>query len=118
MITFNIPGKPQAKQRPRHGNGFTYTPKETVAYENLVRLCYGNRPKLTGEIVADITFMFIKPKTSKYNYPTRADLDNCIKSVLDGLQKYAYENDSQVTELHCRKIYGSENNTVVTLNEK
>ena len=37
---FNIPGKVQAKQRPRFNGKFAYTPKETIAYENWVRTCY------------------------------------------------------------------------------
>ena len=129
MITFNIPGKPQAKQRPRHGNGFTYTPKETVAYENWVRLCYGNRPKLTGEIVAEMTFTFsiAKSKTIKMKAlmlsgeirPTsRPDLDNLAKSVLDSLNGIAYDDDSQVVELHVKKIYGSGAGVEVSLMER
>ena len=43
-IKFTIPGKPFGKQRPRVtkvGNySKTYTPTETVAYENLVKLYY------------------------------------------------------------------------------
>jgi len=38
MIELIIPGKPMGKQRPRvMRNGITYTPKETVNYETLIK---------------------------------------------------------------------------------
>ena len=36
MIKLTIPGEPCAKQRPRLGKGYTYTPQKTVNYEILV----------------------------------------------------------------------------------
>ena len=33
MRGFNIPGKIQAKQRPRFNGKFVYTPKQTINYE-------------------------------------------------------------------------------------
>lgn len=42
IISFAVPGEPKGKARPRTvqiaGHASTYTPKETVMYENLVRL--------------------------------------------------------------------------------
>lgn len=44
LIHFVVPGKPFGKQRPRvacRGKfSKAYTPKETIAYENLVKLFY------------------------------------------------------------------------------
>lgn len=44
IIAFAVPGEPKGKARPRTvqiaGHASTYTPKETVMYENLVRLYY------------------------------------------------------------------------------
>lgn len=41
---FKIPGKVQAKQRPRFNtkSGRVYTPQQTVNYESYVKLCYSN----------------------------------------------------------------------------
>jgi len=36
MIKLTIPGEPCAKQRPRLGKGYIYTPQKTVNYETLV----------------------------------------------------------------------------------
>ena len=38
-INFVIPGRVQAKQRPRFNGKFAYTPKQTVEYENWIRTC-------------------------------------------------------------------------------
>lgn len=35
----------------------------------------------------------------------RPDADNIAKIVLDGLNKVAYKDDSQVVDLHCKKRY-------------
>ena len=40
-VKFTVLGEPRGKQRPRMTrNGHTYTPAETVQYENLVRMEY------------------------------------------------------------------------------
>ncbi len=43
-IKFTVPGNPKGKQRPRicrsRGRQFTYTPKQTIEYEKLVRASY------------------------------------------------------------------------------
>ena len=41
VIAFEIPGPIKGKARPRVTRaGIAYTPKETVQYENLVKLCF------------------------------------------------------------------------------
>ena len=68
-ISFNIPGEPQGKGRPRFSTrgGFvkTYTPEKTASYENFVKVCYLNEFydfKITGEIDAEIIAYFSIPK--------------------------------------------------------
>jgi Holliday junction resolvase RusA-like endonuclease len=36
----------------------------------------------------------------------KPDLDNVIKSVIDGMDKIVFENDSQITSIHSTKVYG------------
>ena len=38
LLHFTVPGVPQGKGRARFGNGRTYTPAKTVAYEGLIAL--------------------------------------------------------------------------------
>lgn len=44
-VRFTVPGAPKGKARARtvHGKGggtFSYTPEQTVLYENLIKCCY------------------------------------------------------------------------------
>lgn len=68
MIEFIIPGEPKAKQRPRMTKtGHTYTPKQTINYENWVRTCYLNSEyKFKYEnqpLIAEITVFFSIPNS-------------------------------------------------------
>ena len=122
MIEFNVVGKIQPKQRPRFKRcgAFiqTYTPEPTLKYQKLVADSYIEKygeMKLTGAIVMDITAFFSVPKSlSKkkkmelYGRPNTAhngDIDNVAKSVLDGLNGVAYDDDTIVYDLHIRKYY-------------
>lgn len=124
-MKFIVCGEPKAKGRPRFVNKgkfiSTYTPKETVNYENLVKLSYleacNGFPKcLEGEVAVKITAFFSIPKsTSKkkrkmmlngeINHTKKPDIDNLCKSILDGLNKVAFKDDNQVSTLLARKKY-------------
>ena len=134
-ISFEIPGKPFAKQRPRFaraGNYVrTYTPEATVSYEQSVSWHYvqqcGNT-RLTGPLEAVITAVFSIPKSvSKKRraelekgdtpYDKRPDGDNLIKALLDSLNHIAYDDDGAVTDINIKKRYGIEPKTTVTIRE-
>lgn len=130
MITFEIPGKPQPKQRARTVAGHSYTPAQTALYENWVRLCYGERPKLNGPVAADITLFYDVPKSYSnkrrerclglLEYPTGkhlGDVDNVAKSILDSLNGIAYDDDSQIVRLRIAKLYAKESKAIVALTE-
>lgn len=119
MITFCIPGKIQPKQRPRKGiNGF-YTPVETLKYERIVAT-YAKIAMIEKQVLITdlpgcilIDFRFkpskISAKKIKDNPLLPAlnvkDIDNCIKSVLDGLNGILYYDDRQIVQIFCRKLY-------------
>lgn len=139
-LTFTVPGKPFGKQRPRvtmrksrAGQAFAtaYTPKETVNYENLVKVSYANqcRVKLNGPIDAKIIGVFPIPKATskiKYNamtvgdihYVKKIDCDNMAKTVLDALNGIAYDDDSQIFRLSVEKWYGENPRVIVRLREE
>lgn len=121
-LRFTIPGKPCGKQRPRFGNGRTYTPEQTVNYENLVKLCFrqaypDHEPIAAGvAIVAEISAYYPIPKTASKarkaamlgyeEFPCKKpDCDNVAKIVLDSLNEIAYHDDAQVVELRVFKAY-------------
>ena len=122
-----IPGKPFAKQRPRMTRqGRTYTPAATVSFERTVaQYAIDERaPVLKGPVRLTVIATFEPAKSwSKKKraaalwgpHVQKPDLDNCVKAILDGLNRVAFVDDSQVCEIVCRKMWGSEAQTVVEI---
>lgn len=120
-MKFTIIGKARAKGRPRvMRNGFTFTPKTTVEYENLVRLSFfqqiGEVEPTDKPLKVDITFYFDIPKSytkkkiqeikeNNMAYPKKPDIDNLIKSITDALNGIAYKDDNQIYKVHANKLY-------------
>ena len=111
-----VEGKIKGKARPRVFNGHAMTPKDTVNYENWVKVCYQQQSKgyLEGPIRAHITAYYKVPKsyTKKkiqairegLEHPQKKpDIDNVAKIILDSLNGIAYKDDSQVIELSVLK---------------
>lgn len=122
MVTFIVPGKPQAKQRPRHTRGgHTYTPKETKLYEQKVRQCYQEQCPNTwinGPITLSVIASFLPPKSRKRHYPTiKPDIDNIVKGISDALNGVAFEDDCQVIRLYAIKEYANVEQVKVTILE-
>lgn len=127
-VTFTIPGKPFAKQRPRFSrkSGVAFTPSETVSFERTVGQ-YGMQhfsEPLTGPVRLTIWATFETPKswTKKKtaslinrHHTQVPDLDNIEKAVCDGLNRIAFADDSQVAEKSSRKVWGPVARTVVTV---
>lgn len=108
-MRFTIPGKPQAKQRPRVGKGGRiYTPRETAEYEAHVAHSWRAEESLLIErgtavrveiyVSKDKVEVVIEPAPDR-RHTAKADLDNIAKSVLDGLNGVAFHDDRQVAEL-------------------
>lgn len=123
-VDFVIQGKVQAKQRPRFNrySGKTYTPNETIAYENWVKTCYLEKYKdkelMEKPLRVTIKAYFEIPKsTSKKRKQqmmdneilpmVKPDTDNIAKGVLDSLNGIAYKDDKQVVELIVNKFYNN-----------
>lgn len=124
-MEFTIYGEPQGKGRPRFstrgGAVRSYTPEKTVAYEEEVReafLAVGETGYFDKEpLVVDIKAYFQIPKsTPKKRIPEvlkgfpmkKPDIDNIAKIILDGLNGWAYEDDSQVITLLVTKSWVEE----------
>ena len=99
-VRITVPGRPVPKGRPRLGvrgkKAFIYTPPATREYEKLVgwiAKCSGCKP-VDGPVAVDLD-IYVR---------IRMDLDNVAKSVLDGLNGIAYQDDGQVIELLVKKF--------------
>jgi Holliday junction resolvase RusA-like endonuclease len=130
-MTFVVPGKPVGKQRARVVFGSrgvrTYTPDETVRWENAVKV-FARDAGITltdGVFSVDVMVARAVPKSwSKkkkatalegYYAPGKPDLDNIIKAVLDGLNGVVWHDDSQVAQVHANRAYGDEDFVRITV---
>lgn len=117
MIIY-IPGDPVGKQRPRVANGHAYTPQRTKDYQSKVAWAWkqAKGPKIEGPVLMRIVWHHRIPKrTAKANRAamlkseimptTRPDLDNVCKSIMDGLNGVAYDDDSQIVSLTAIRRY-------------
>lgn len=141
QIQFEIAGKPMGKQRPkfaRVGNFVkTYTPEQTINYENLVK--YNCQQALTNlefegwfndeplevfilanyEIPKSYTKKRVEEALKGRIFPTKKpDIDNICKIILDSLNGVAYHDDTQVISIHCSKSYAKSPATKVIIRDK
>ena len=133
---FIIIGEPKGKGRPRFGKGRTYTPKDTVDYENTVsyeyqRQCGSYNFSTGGEKVpiaiiinafAGVPKSVSKKKSvamvrGKIKPTKKPDLDNIAKIIMDGLNGIAYTDDSQVVSMVVNKRYATEPYVEVVITE-
>lgn len=120
MRTFEVPGVPRGKGRPkfaRVGSGVrTYTDAKTASYENLIRLAYKaahpGQPVLDQAVRVVVTALFPIPKSwSKAKraaaewHISKPDGDNVFKAVADGLNGVCWTDDSLVAEHRVSKQY-------------
>ena len=103
-FTITIPGRPRPKGRPRLGRGGrVFTPKTTLEAEQAIRDEYirQNAPFYDQPLQVDITYttqgteITLTP-IGEHSTKLTADVDNLIKTTLDGLQGAAFENDRLV----------------------
>lgn len=124
--------KPTTKERPRFNTstGRAFTTGKTRDFEEALKLEYvKNNGKNYGEnfIEVELVFAFTPPKSwSKkkinealegYIRPTKSDIDNYIKSVLDSLNTVAYSDDRYVYKISAIKKYDTEEYIEINIKE-
>lgn len=112
VAMFAVEGEPVAKERPRLGkHGNTYTPSKTTNAETKIGWAFKQKARgwqadNTTAIALHITFIWSG---------VDKDIDNMVKTVMDGLNGVAYKDDKQVIRLQVSKIEGTQPETVVTV---
>lgn len=128
-VEFVIYGEPMGKQRPKvaliSGHPHAYTPRNTILYENKVAHAY---KEVAQDFIFDrndlleitITMHFPLNKTdygkkglnkkgrekiANVYCDKKPDIDNAVKTVLDGLNGIAYYDDKQVAKLCAYKLW-------------
>ena len=135
MIKFIIEGQPQRKQRPRFSRVCnyvrTYTPKETIDYENWIKLCYQQQVGQMyshddNSLAINIVAFYQAPKSWSKKKQLQAingeifphnsiDVDNTAKVILDALNGIAYKDDHYITDLKVSKRYSDHPRVEVTI---
>ena len=125
QVMFTVYGPPVPKGRPRFAKrgAFvqTYTPEKTKSYESevamMAKAAMGATKPLKCPLEAFIYLSFPIPasysqKRAKdclneaVKHTKKPDADNCAKSIIDGMDKIVFDNDSQIVSLHVHKTYG------------
>jgi Holliday junction resolvase RusA-like endonuclease len=121
IIEFFVP-EIRGKGRPRlTRNGHAFTDEKTRNYENLVKLLAMRAMEKAGATVTDkpvkatINAHFEIPKSYTKKKvqaiingeikPAKPDLDNIIKSQLDGCNKIIFKDDVQIYAISATKSY-------------
>ena len=120
MKVLFVEGEPVPKARPRMGKNTkrAYTPRKTKNAERMIRAAWiaenGAEPE-EGPVQVFITFRYPPlarwakwKKEQRIPKPTRPDIDNLAKTVMDALNGIAYKDDNQVTWLSAKKCYTNE----------
>ena len=141
MLTFSVPGVPTPKGRPRMTRrGRVYTPAKTVAYERTVSIVaqeaksrLGGGMLFEGPVMVTIYCYFALPpswsrkrKAEMLHQPHAQlpDLDNLVKSVLDGVNNTQYSSppatniwidDKQVAAVAATKHWAEESSVLVRI---
>lgn len=138
---FTVLGEPKGKGRPRFvpQTGRAITPKDTVQYENLVKLEYQTQCRdpdtnelirfpdgamLDLRIIAYYGIQASKSKKAKEQMksglirPTKKpDMDNVVKAIADSLNNIAYHDDTQIVDCQIRKFYSEQPRVEVSITE-
>jgi Holliday junction resolvase RusA-like endonuclease len=126
QIVFTVPGDPVAKGRAKFARqgGFVraYTPKETVRYENLVRLAA--QEAMAGAALLDgpvslVVAIYLpipqswskkkqeKARTGLVGATKKPDADNILKALKDGMNGVVYVDDARITDITLQKRYAT-----------
>jgi Holliday junction resolvase RusA-like endonuclease len=134
-MDLTIPIKAVSKERPRFHPQFkyAYTPKKTKDFESVIA-AYGavymrdhGLSVSEGYIDLDLTIYnkvpasWSKKKTKDaldgLIRPTKGDLDNQLKSIMDGLNGVAYFDDKQVVQFRAVRLYDLSDTINIKLKE-
>ena len=126
QIHFQVEGDPKGKGRPRftQAGKFTrvYTDKQTLDYESLIKSFAMEAMGSTDPLEAPVSvFLYVRhpipPSYSKKRTEAclsglekpckKPDIDNIAKTYLDGMYGVVFVDDTQVVDLHVKKVYSA-----------
>ena len=131
LVILTVPGRPQAKGRPRFTkSGHVSTDARPAAAEEvmqalMLQVC---RTPMNGPLELGVTFCFHRPNSwSKAEreavddgdeepwYTGKPDVDNLVKTVMDAAKAILWKDDAQVVSVAAYKVYSAENATLINV---
>ena len=133
---FTVLGPPQGKARAKtvrlkNGASHSYTPDNTVLYENLIVTEYRRqcgKTKFPDHEMLDMRIIAYYPipasaskkkqrqmETGEIRPTKKPDMDNIVKVISDALNKVAFRDDSQIVDCQIRKFYSTHPRVEVTI---
>lgn len=94
-VMFTVPGEPVPKSRARVTKRGTFTPTATREYENRVKAISLMARRAHVAVPLDATAWNVVVHLYRYRR-TKADADNMVKAIMDGMNGTLYADDSQV----------------------
>lgn len=124
VIIYNA--RPLPASRPRVTLRGTYNDPKYTNWKKglaLVAKTICKKP-LENAVIIRVDFFYRPPKSWSEKkiketpyHTSKPDLDNLLKSVLDGLNKIAYKDDAQVFSVCATKQYSKEDKVVIQIEE-
>lgn len=109
VISLSIPGEPVSKERPRTVNGHTYTPQKTLDHEAMIKDIWNLKVRKWNPMGRfHVMLEFRVERDNK-------DIDNMIKTVLDALNKLAWDDDRQVQRITAWKLKHNPGSTEIVV---
>ena len=128
-FSFMVLGRPQGKGRPRHGQGRTWTPRETTLAEQAIRAGWENAGavRLEGPITLHVLLGVCRPQHhfkrdgslsaegARRPQPDnkKPDVDNALKLIMDALNTRAWGDDVQIIQAQVERLWDSREYTRV-----
>ena len=126
QIHFQVEGDPKGKGRPRftRAGSFTrvYTDKQTLDYEAVIKSFAAEAMGSTDPLETPVSvFLYVRlPVPHSYSKKRteaclsglekpckKPDIDNIAKTYLDGMNGVVFVDDTQVVDLHVKKVYSA-----------
>lgn len=127
--SFVVYGKVVGKGRPHfiRKTGMAITPSATRSYESVVRDYamreMGDREPWDAPVAVRLTTVYGIPKSwpkkrqemarAQLVAPSKPDIDNVVKIVLDSCNRVVYRDDTQVVTCIATKVFGDEPRLIV-----
>ena len=124
QIHFQVEGDPKGKGRPRFSRvgNFTkvYTDKQTLSYEAMIAFFAKQAMGVTDLLETPVSvFLYVRlPVPQSYSKKRteaclsglekpckKPDIDNIAKTYLDAMNGVIFVDDTQVVDLHVKKLY-------------